>query len=58
MEQDGPLPRLLLRLAEMWPKSLLVSLELVAITGNAAVSPCSTFKPSYVAMKQRHETLA
>lgn len=58
MGQDGPLQGILLRLVEMWSKSFLVSPELVAIAGDAAVSPCNTFKPSCVAMKQRREILA
>lgn len=58
MQQDGPLQGLLHKLEEIWQKSPLVSLELVAITGNDAASPCSTFKPSYVILKQGREPLA
>lgn len=58
MEQDRPLQGPLLRLVGMWPKSLLVLPELVAITGNNAVSPWSTFKSPCAALKQRRETLA
>jgi len=57
MEQDGPCQGPLLGLVEMWPKSLLVSPELVAITGNSALSPCSTFKPPRAAVKQCREML-
>lgn len=55
MEEDGSLQGLLLRKAEMSPKSLLCSPELVAITGKAAVPPGNIFKPS---MKQHRETAA